>query len=887
MPFSSQQLKRKLPTLIGITLLLGVSVMIHFRHPPLPMPKVRKTNLIKPSNMHPTEPVQSTQSAPQAHLTQSSTRESQALLPSAQSKKIPLISHRRKTVVVSKPRISAKQGVAIAKENPEFDFEMEDADQALNIFEPLEELTSFLLAELTVEPGYDPNPLLSSVHLRIYSLEEEIPGEPRYGEVAGALKRNEFLDLKERYLALQSGHLSLGEAARSPDPAEIPEPPIRTEQEIPNVTFPKITVNARQPTQEPILVKPDKHLNTEPSFETQMETPSEAPSAGPRQTSGEPAIVENTKNGGRKDPAPSSKPTPQLAQLVIPHFGVPLPTVSTPRGVTIQPEDESSTPPIQIIRPDPPAQGRGVTNESVVTEPTPGEGGIIDGALDFDGAMSQWFSLTKGHVELYLHLNGSKNPQDTIHLPDYEFPSDQFRIDTRGFKGKYRLFAGIYKPDLATPLAQVSYREWITPESKKKIRFRISKKDFDRTVRSDKEHSSSVTLAVSVFEGNTSGHQRARAISNAEIAIMGLPERGVYRTDVEGNTRIEDLPVRSQFILSVRAHGFYPTFKIVPTFDSRVEYAPVPIVSKDLVATITQYFTKRPQDPARGLVFGQVFDPSTRAPLKDQQLFLSHRRGGALYFGALPDPDLKATTELGLFAFLNVAGSFRALYREGKTPMLLNIRPETAHFVELGRGGESDLMGQVLDPFNRMWIQARLRIVGGANEIMADGSGYFRFPPMDLPPGIITLEAEAAGYDKTWFTVGWNTREKEVSKSYYMLEKEILHESRKLSGVTQRLKMGSLVGGVSSSLLKKRKRCVAVQLIDFEGKPVSKELGPFPFSTSTNKELPMCLTASEPGFSFFNLPPGQYFVKWVDKQGHLLRSHVVYIGEDRVSVVLG
>jgi hypothetical protein len=46
------------------------------------------------------------------------------------------------------------------------------------------------------------------------------------------------------------------------------------------------------------------------------------------------------------------------------------------------------------------------------------------------------------------------------------------------------------------------------------------------------------------------------------------------------------------------------------------------------------------------------------------------------------------------------------------------------------------------------------------------------------------------------------------------------------------------------------------------------------------------LTAADPGFSFFNLPPGEYLLKMTDETGKTFRAHVVRVGVERVSVLV-
>src|SRR5262249_34843396 len=158
------------------------------------------------------------------------------------------------------------------------------------------------------------------------------------------------------------------------------------------------------------------------------------------------------------------------------------------------------------------------------------------------------------------------------------------------------------------------------------------------------------------------------------------------------------------------------------------------------------------------------------------EVSLSFRKGKALYFGALPDTSLSRTTDTGLFGFLNIVPSFRSLLREnGKPAFLENLRPGTANYVELGRGGQKSFLGQLKDPFNGRVPEAKVRLVGDeASSVDTDENGNFQIDNIDFPPGALTIEVEAPNYPITWATFPWSTREREVSHSLFMMEKEII-----------------------------------------------------------------------------------------------------------------
>ena len=181
--------------------------------------------------------------------------------------------------------------------------------------------------------------------------------------------------------------------------------------------------------------------------------------------------------------------------------------------------------------------------------------------------------------------------------------------------------------------------------------------------------------------------------------MIGFPEWGAFSTDSEGNVRIPKVPGRSELLVEASAPGYYPTYRTIPTFSTNV-YVPIYLISKDKVDVITRYFSRSPQQESRGIVMGRVFDPLSRSR-KRMRLSTLPRKKGPIYIGALPDPSLQATTDTGLFGFFNVVPTFRALSRPGKFPFLLNVRPNSAEYIEFGRGGKKNLSGRLIRSFQQ------------------------------------------------------------------------------------------------------------------------------------------------------------------------------------------
>lgn len=457
-------------------------------------------------------------------------------------------------------------------------------------------------------------------------------------------------------------------------------------------------------------------------------------------------------------------------------------------------------------------------------------------------------------------------------------------------RGLYSLVAGIYTPKATTPAAQIYYPKAITAASyKEHLRFAITRDSLDNAViQTAGMRTSNQVFSATLFEGAGGNHRLAKPIPNGVVRVIGFPEWGTFTSDSDGNVRIPKVPGRSELLIEANAPGYYPTYRTVPTFSTNV-YVPIYLISRDKVDVITRYFTRSPQLAGRAIIMGRVFDPSSRAPKKDEMVGLTARKKGALYIGALPDPSLLATADTGLFAFFNVVPTFRSLLRPEKFPFLLNARPNSAEYIEFGRGGKKNFSARLIDPFNSAIPAAKIRVVGNPKlQVLTDKAGSFKIPDLDLPPGTVTLEVESENYPLTWYTLPWNTRERESTRSLFIMEKELIQESA-ASGAKLNLDRdkGSIIGGADAAFFQKGQGCVSVVLQSGDGKPVDPKAGPFPLAaTGADPTRRLCLTPRSPGFAYFNLPSGEYILKWVGAGGEALRSHLVYVGVDRVSVAV-
>lgn len=520
-------------------------------------------------------------------------------------------------------------------------------------------------------------------------------------------------------------------------------------------------------------------------------------------------------------------------------------------------------------------------------------GGTFFGELSVDNATLSWLESQKGHIELSLHREGSKDPQDTIFLMDYQFPASgsRFELEGDGLRGRYRLIAGVYIPNSAIPVAQIPYAKLISNENyKEKIQLVINKNTFSgaKSRAASQIVHDFVPLNLTLFDGAPSNYRKPKVLKAGEVSIVGMSELGKFPVDSEGNIRIPQVPVASELVIEARAPGYYPTRQIIPIFSSAA-YAPIYLVEKDKVDVVTQYFTKRPQQSEKSVVLGRIYDLKTRTPQAGESLSLSHRKGSAVYFGALPDLNSKTTLDTGLFGFYNVEPSIRTLNRErGQYSLLLNMKPNFGYFVEFGRGGARDFKGGLTDPFLRKEVFGSVQLVGSSSEsVETQSNGRFKFEQVDLPPGVLTFEAYAEGYPRTWFTVPWSVRESIKEHSFYMMERDLIKESaNRIARMRHEKNTGVIVGGAHTSLFRSNRTQLRVLLMDSAGLPVAIEHGPFSLTQVPETKAGFRLSPKDPGFAFYNLTPGEYLLKMLDDRQRVVKCHVIRVGVERVSVVV-
>ena len=126
----------------------------------------------------------------------------------------------------------------------------------------------------------------------------------------------------------------------------------------------------------------------------------------------------------------------------------------------------------------------------------------------------------------------------------------------------------------------------------------------------------------------------------------------------------------------------------------------------------------------------------------------------------------------------------------------------------------------------------------------------------------------------------------EKPRRLMVVSDDLVKEFRKHSRTTREKSTGSIVGGVEAKHFK-GSACVFAELLDANGKAIATELGPFALWDGGNKkDDKLCLSQDKQGFSYFNLAPGEYLLNLRSAKNQLLKSQLVRVGFNRVSVVV-
>lgn len=625
-----------------------------------------------------------------------------------------------------------------------------------------------------------------------------------------------------------------------------------------------------------------------------------------------PAEEKNRLVGAAESSIPeiASGPTLAAARPVTPPSPAPRPTpvpAPAPRQGTVASSDVVAPAPEPVA---PPVRGA----DRPARKPDDRElGNRVFGVLrvtedaEIDGMpLLKWLGEGRGHIELNALPAGSRNPLDWIRIGKRN-PEDEFSIELSRHRGRYRLYATIYKKDVTAPLVpRIPCAAEITADtSASKAICELNHERIESSLNARRNRASrGLVLTGTVFELRPGSAREEVPLPGARVSIPDFPEWKPVTTSSSGNFRFEGVPSNSELLISVEAEGYYRQVELVVTFTDDA-YAAVSLVPRAKAAVVTK------QQKGNGLIFGRLFDPETHAPDEGGTVSLSHRKEPPVYFGSLAraidvardpfsiwiakffgafvDLTLRATSDLGLFAFDNLAPSFRLVSRPGRLPKLVEVLPDTAHYIEFGRAGLKTLKGTLIDLFHKdEALDARVKVVGLKRFQSVDALGNFEIDNVDLPPGIISLEVDASGYPLTRHDVSWNPIQPDRPRHLPLIEKEIVDAAvlaaRSRSRAPYHAERGLLVGWLEPTFFPKGVNCVRSELLDMKGNRMDESFGPYPIHMAKTGSRD-CLTPDNPEFLYFNLPEGRYRQRLVTKDGRLLRAHVRYVaGDGRVTL---
>lgn len=532
-----------------------------------------------------------------------------------------------------------------------------------------------------------------------------------------------------------------------------------------------------------------------------------------------------------------------------------------------------------------------------------GDPEIIYGHFSVDDEMERELAEKKGHVQLRLvPIDRTDKQRGDTKFLDYSYRSakygNDFEIPAGTLFGNYRLWARIF---VGQTVANIPLpREVITPYTRAPIKFHIKKRQYDHYFQYVANMPArNLFLNLSVFEGGQGNPKEPKRIKNAKIDVVAFPEWGTFITDKDGNTRLAKIPSRSELLVRVSAEGYYPTERVIPVFNDN-PYTVLYLIPRDVVQSVTEFFTRKPQKTGRAVVMGRVFNSDSRKPQAGEQVQLQFRNGPAVYSNVFPDIRAIATAITGLFSFYNAESAIRWVSRAvfGKWASVIDMRPDSGYFVEFGRGGKKNIRGHLYDTLNGIQPEARLRMIGQRSEdYETDGRGGFVFENVDLQSGIVPIEVESRDHPKMLYSVAFNTEEKEEETKLFLLDQKMLKDSHQELGKISQLnrETGSVIGGAESSLFERRNSRVKVSLFRARDQvQVPSDHGPTSWGRPDDNPQDFHLTRSNPRYAYWQLPPGLYVERldevFTDKDGKTrlepLRAHVFFVGKDRVSMVI-
>ncbi len=691
------------------------------------------------------------------------------------------------------------------------------------------------------------------------------PTEQVYREVAGIYEQNTFSEIRESFAKLQN-----------PEFYEWKEKPAPTLVRRPKTRSKIAAVKAPQPSAPPI----------DPATVWVAKTPADLSSIKP-----------NDPVFEVKPPSQPSAPSSLSAQSYGPALAsiteIPLPRsrdLATGEPVTTQSLDSQIATSTQRAL-------------QAAFEDTPFESDLF-GRLYLENSVRNWLEKEKAHIELHLQPVGSRDPQGTRYL-SYHYPATDFREPGQMLKGRYQLIASVYRPqDVDAPYAEAVYPTEVNAHTARQhLKFSIRKSDLKPVSNSDQNGRRKSKVFLSFFEGAAADYREPHPIPGVEVRVVGYEkEFGTLVSNAEGNLIIPALPGPFDYVIEARAKGYFRTFKNIQVNHSDFSM-PVYMVSKEKTQTMARALVGVRQIDETSVLMGRVFDPETRNPLEGERVdLIDHEESRGAYtsfFG-----ELHRTGPTGFFSFFNVAAAFRYLARPENTKRAfrLPVRKSSAYYVELGRDGRHTLRGRLTDPNLGGGLGnvegAIVRLVGDPEFSTVSGSdGQFEIPGIDFPAGALALEVEVPrskghgpGYRLSWHTIAWNPRQSSQVQDLFLVQDHFVEASlgtapSSSSGIYAQT--GNVIGGAHNTLLAQSPNCLQTELWSVDsGQRVDAIHGPFPFVGDSLYGQSLCLIKGSPGFTYRNLPPGEYSLKWLNHSGVALGARTIHVGMGRDSITV-
>jgi hypothetical protein len=732
------------------------------------------------------------------------------------------------------------------------------------------------------------------------------PDELPYREVVGTYQKDDFSQIRASFDELKDPEFTVWKSPRESEPVLV-APKARK-------AVPKFARVAAQPKARG-KVAPAQGWTAKPSLSFNYVPPAVLDATAELSSIQKPSVGLQA-SPSEAAPELAVPTTPKVSSAAPVNVGPSLATLAAPVSTTprANTSDITSAVPKPRVSTDAMATQSKAVSRSAVSlveaadaafDQTPFESDLY-GRVTFSSEFSAWLSAQKGHVELYLQPVGSRDPQGTRYL-SYRYPQSDFRDKAASLKGRYRLVAGIYRvQDVDGPYAEAVYQEEVNARTARgHLRFHIESRDLKVTSQASSSDRRHATVHLSFFEGASADYREPHEIADAEVRVIGYEkEYGILHADASGNLAIAAVPTHSDLAIEVRAKDYYRTFRTIHVFGSDA-HLPVYMVSKDKVAAMTRALVGVRQGQSAALIMGRVFDPESRNPLEHERIELTdHPSQNGSYFSFFGEPGRTSST--GFYSFFNVAPAFRYVTRPDvdKRALRLYMRESSAYYVELGRGGMRSFHGRLTDPnlngTTGNVAGAKIRLVGDDSfETRTGPDGRFEIPGIDFPSGMLAIDIEAPpqgpAYSLTRHTVAWNPRQAASVQDLFVVQDRFVSHSLNSAyssdfgpnpvSIERSTASGNLIGGAYGALFDQAPNCLGVQLWSVDtGLPVAEGHGPYPFIAGTGGSGPLCLTRSAPGFTFQNLPPGEYLMKWTSENGHSIGSRIVHIGMGRDSI---